>query len=266
MEYLLPIGFFVLLSAVAGILLTIAGKIFSVKTDETVEKIMEALPGANCGGCGYSGCEGYAQAVAKGEAAPNLCMPGGIETNKALSEIMGVAVTEVERKVAYVRCNGNCDATEDKFVYAGTKSCAAAERFYNGKGTCLYGCAGLGDCVEVCDNNAISVINGVAVVNPSKCSGCGKCVKICPNNVITLKNLSQTLIVTCSSIDSGKITKNACKNGCIACRICEKKCPFDAITVVDNRARINTDKCTSCGLCAQACPTKCITVLRPCSD
>ena len=265
MEYLLPIGFFVLLSAVAGILLTVAGKIFSVKTDDKVEKIMEALPGANCGGCGYSGCEGYAVAVAKGEAAPNLCAPGGIDANKAISEIMGVAVNEADAKVAYVLCNGNCDATEDKFVYGGTKSCTAAERFYNGKGVCLYGCSGLGDCVEVCDNNAISVVNGVAVVNPSKCNGCGKCVRICPNNVITLKPLSQSIVVTCSSRDNGKTTKSSCKNGCIACRICEKKCPFDAIEVVENHARINPVKCTSCGLCAQACPTKCITVLQTCA-
>ena len=264
MEYVLPVLFFLLISAVAGILLTVAGKIFFVKTDETVEKILEALPGANCGGCGYSGCEGYANAVAKGEAAPDLCKPGGSEANAKICDALGVEASVMEPEVAFVRCNGTCDATTDKYAYIGTSSCAAAERFYSGKSSCTYGCLGFGDCVSVCDKGAISVESGVAVINPSKCGACGKCVKACPNNLIVLRKLSQTTVVRCSSQDNGKTTRASCKNGCIACKICEKKCPNDAIHLNGNHAEIDFTKCTSCGACAAACPSKCIVILPAC--
>lgn len=257
-QYVLPILFFLILGAVAGVLLTVASKLLFVKTDETVEKITEALPGANCGGCGFSGCEGYANAVAKGEAAPNLCKPGGAPVTIALSEIMGVAAQVQEREYAYVKCNGNCEATEDKFVYIGTGSCAAVEKFYNGKGKCTSGCHGLGDCVKVCENNAICIKNGVAVINPELCTACGKCVKVCPNKLISLIGESQKFIVRCSSTDPGKITRAACKNGCIGCSICAKKCPVGAIAVNANHAVIDAGKCTGCGTCAQVCPMKCI--------
>ena len=257
-QYVLPILFFLILGAVAGVLLTVASKLLFVKTDETVEKITEALPGANCGGCGFSGCEGYANAVAKGEAAPNLCKPGGAPVTIALSEIMGVAAQVQEREYAYVKCNGNCEATENKFVYIGTGSCAAVEKFYNGKGKCTSGCHGLGDCVKVCENNAICIKNGVAVINPELCTACGKCVKVCPNKLISLIGESQKFIVRCSSTDPGKITRAACKNGCIGCGICAKKCPVGAIAVNANHAVIDAGKCIGCGTCAQACPMKCI--------
>lgn len=257
-QYVLPILFFLILGAVAGVLLTVASKLLFVKTDETVEKITEALPGANCGGCGFSGCEGYANAVAKGDAAPNLCKPGGAPVTIALSEIMGVAAQVQEREYAYVKCNGNCEATEDKFVYIGTGSCAAVEKFYNGKGKCTSGCHGLGDCVKVCENNAICIKNGVAVINPELCTACGKCVKVCPNKLISLIGESQKFIVRCSSTDPGKITRAACKNGCIGCGICAKKCPVGVISVNANHAVIDAGKCIGCGTCAQACPMKCI--------
>ncbi len=257
-QYVLPILFFLILGAVAGVLLTVASKLLFVKTDETVEKITEALPGANCGGCGFSGCEGYANAVAKGDAAPNLCKPGGAPVTIALSEIMGVTAQVQEREYAYVKCNGNCEATEDKFVYIGTGSCAAVEKFYNGKGKCTSGCHGLGDCVKVCENNAICIKNGVAVINPELCTACGKCVKVCPNKLISLIGESQKFIVRCSSTDPGKITRAACKNGCIGCGICAKKCPVGAIAVNANHAVIDAGKCIGCGTCVQACPMKCI--------
>ena len=257
-QYVLPILFFLILGAVAGVLLTVASKLLFVKTDETVEKITEALPGANCGGCGFSGCEGYANAVAKGDAAPNLCKPGGAPVTIALSEIMGVTAQVQEREYAYVKCNGNCEATEDKFVYIGTGSCAAVEKFYNGKGKCTSGCHGLGDCVKVCENNAICIKNGVAVINPELCTACGKCVKVCPNKLISLIGESQKFIVRCSSTDPVKITRAACKNGCIGCGICAKKCPVGAIAVNANHAVIDAGKCIGCGTCVQACPMKCI--------
>ncbi len=263
-QYLYPILFFLILGTVIGILLTIASKFFFVKNDETVEKISEALPGANCGGCGFSGCDGYAVAVAKGEAPANLCKPGGMEVVRKVSEIMGVEAVETEREIAFVRCNGDCEATEDKFTYIGTRSCAAVEKFYNGKGKCQSGCHGFGDCVAVCDNNCISIVNGIAVVKPAECIGCGKCVKICPNHLITLVKESKRFIVQCSSADTGKVTRGVCKNGCIGCGICVKKCPRDAIVITNNHAEINPDLCTDCGICANVCPMHCITGLSQC--
>lgn len=260
-QYILPVLFFLLIGAVIGILLTIASKVFYVKTDETVGKIIDALPGANCGGCGYSGCEGYAKAIAAGDAPPDKCNPGGAETAIKIGAILGIEVTEKERQVAFIRCNGNCDATEDKFTYIGTKSCTAIERFYNGKGLCRNRCHGMGDCAAVCDNGCITVQNGVAVVDPTNCTGCGKCVRICPNKLIVLIKASQRTMVRCFSEDIGKETRKLCTNGCIACGICTKKCPEQAIVINNNHAEINTELCTGCGICVSACPVKCITEL-----
>ena len=257
-QYILPILFFLLIGAVIGILLTVASKFFFVETDETVKKISEALPGANCGGCGYSGCDGYAKAVAAGEAPPNLCNPGGADAAAKIGKILGIEVESGEPKVAFVRCNGNCDATEDKFIYIGTKSCAAIEKFYNGKGKCRTRCHGMGDCSRVCDNGCITIQNGVAVVDTTNCTGCGKCVRICPNKLIVLVKKSQKTMVRCYSVDTGKDTRQICKNGCIACGICRKKCPAEAIVIDNNHAEIDTAKCTGCGICASVCPVKCI--------
>lgn len=263
-QYLYPILFFLGLGALIGILLTVASKLLFVKTDETVEKISEALPGANCGGCGYSGCEGYAEAVAKGLAPTNLCKPGGSEVTKKISAIMGVEAVETEREVAFVRCNGNCEATEDKFAYIGSRSCSAVEKFYSGKGKCSAGCHGFGDCAAVCDNNCISIVNGVAVVDPRGCMGCGKCVKACPNQLIILKKESKRYAVRCSSTDNGKTTRSVCKNGCIACGLCVKKCPNNAIVLNNNHAEISPSLCTDCGICADVCPVHCIAAVGTC--
>jgi len=265
MDFVLRIVFFLVIGAVSGALLTIAGKLFFVKTNETVEKITEALPGANCGGCGFAGCEAYAEAIATGKAKPNMCSPGGLDVNKKISAILGVAVEEAEPIVAYVHCNGCNTATEDKYKYIGTKSCAAAEKFYNGKGSCSFGCIGFGDCVNACDSGGISIVDGVAVINPGMCIACGKCIKACPNHLISFKKKYSTAAVRCSSQDAGKITRTVCKNGCIACGICAKKCPEGAIAINANHAEINYDKCVSCGICAQACPVKCIEMLEKCA-
>lgn len=263
-EYILPIIIFLAFGALAGVLLLVASKLLAVKTDETASKILEVLPGANCGGCGYSGCEGYANAIATKGAPVNLCKPGGADTMKAIGAIMGQETGEFIREIAFVRCNGNCSATSDKYTYTGTPSCSAVEKFYNGKGSCRFGCAGLGDCAAVCDNNAIRIENGVAVVNPALCGGCGKCVTACPNHLIFLRKETSHVALRCSSKDIGKATRAVCKNGCIACKICEKKCPEGAVTVSDNHAVIDYGKCTSCGTCVAACPSKCLIMLPKC--
>lgn len=257
-EYILPILIFLGFGALSGILLLIASKVLAVKTDETEAKITEALPGANCGGCGYSGCAGYAAAVAHDGAPTNLCKPGGADVMKKINAIMGTEGGAFIREVAYVRCNGCEKATKDRFTFTGTKSCAAVEKFYNGKGECRFGCDGYGDCAAVCGNDAITITDGVAVVDPAKCGGCGKCVTACPNHLIFLRKETSIVALRCSSKDSGKVTRTVCTNGCIGCKICEKKCPHGAVIVADNHAVIDYDKCTSCGTCVSACPRKCL--------
>lgn len=258
MNYIIPIIVFAVLGILAGVLLTVASKVFAVKVDERIEKISDALPQANCGACGYAGCADYANAIVKDNAPTNLCKPGGADTVNALSAIMGTDAEVTEREVAVLHCNGNCNATSKKFDFSGVESCAAAKRFYGGDGLCAYGCIGLGDCTKVCDEKGITIKDGIAHFDTESCISCGKCVKVCPNSIISLKPVSNPVTVKCSSKDNGKLTKLSCKNGCIGCKICEKKCPHDAIHVVDFHAVIDYDKCTGCGECANACPVKVI--------
>lgn len=261
MTYIVPVLIFAVIGLAAGALLVLCAKMFFVESDETVAQITEALPGANCGACGFSGCEGYAAAVAKGDAEPNMCRPGGSDSAKKIAGILGVDAKASERMVAYVRCNGCNGATEDRYIFKGTMSCAATERFYNGKGTCRSGCDGLGDCVRACRFDAISIVDGVAVVDRAKCTGCGMCAAVCPNKLIVLIPEGQRHAVRCFNSDSGKIARDVCKNSCIGCKICEKKCPSGAVKVENDHAVIDHSKCTNCGECANACPRKCIEMI-----
>lgn len=258
MTYLIPVLILGACGVLAGILLTIASKVFYVKVDERIEKIGEALPQANCGACGYAGCSDYADAIVNNNAPTNLCRPGGADSANKIAEILGISASDVIPMTAVVHCNGDCNATEQQFDFNGVQSCKAVKRFYGGNGMCKYGCIGLGDCMNVCEYNAIKINDGLAKVNPSLCQACGQCVNICPNSLISIKPKSNTVDVLCSSADNGKATKSACSNGCIGCKICEKKCPNGAIKVENFHAIIDYDKCTSCGLCKSACPVKAI--------
>ncbi|MDR1753483.1 MAG: RnfABCDGE type electron transport complex subunit B [Eubacterium sp.] len=263
-QYILPILSFVIMGVVSGVILTVASKVLSVKNDEMVDAVLAELPGINCGACGFSGCEGYAKSVASRESPATFCKPGGEKTVKGISAVLGIAAVAVEKEVAFVHCNGNCDATSAKYAYNGTPSCVAVTKYYNGTSSCRFGCAGLGDCKEVCVYDAISIVNGVAAVDMGKCVACQLCVKKCPNNLITLRKISRSVNVVCSSLDAGKTTASSCKNGCIACKICEKKCPSDSIHVINNIAVIDSEKCTNCGICAESCPKKCIHTFEIC--
>lgn len=258
MTYLIPALILGGCGILAGILLTAASRIFHVEVDERIEKIGGELPQANCGACGYAGCADYASAIVNDGADTNLCKPGGTDTAVKIAEILGTSASEVIPTAAVVHCNGDCKATETAFDFDGIQSCRAAKRFYGGNGRCKYGCIGLGDCMEVCDNNAIAIQNGIAVINKSKCGSCGKCVGICPNSLISIRPLAKYVDVLCSSKDNGKATKMSCKNGCIGCKICEKKCPSGAISVKDFHASIDYDKCILCGICIEVCPVKVI--------
>jgi len=260
-SYILPVLIFAGAGLIAGALLYAASKIFAVKADERLEAVNEALPGINCGACGYSGCGDYANAIIDG-APTNLCKAGGTAVAEKLAEILGVEAAEVDQLVAVVHCNGDCNATSPKYTFDGVSSCAAAKRFYGGSESCAYGCLGFGDCASVCPNGAISIKDGLAKVDKSLCVGCGLCEKACPKKIITMKSIKKFVDVACSSTSVGKTTKEICKVGCIACKICERKCPEGAIKVNNNLAQIDYSKCTSCGICAQSCPTHAIVDCR----
>lgn len=232
----------------------VVSRAFAVPSDQRLEEVRGALPGVNCGACGYSGCDAYASAILQG-APLNLCAAGGPNTAKSLSEIMGVEAGELEQKVAVVHCRGFCNATAVKYDFHGIQSCAAANRFYNGSKVCTHSCLGLGDCQKVCPNGAISFRDQLSFVDMSKCIGCGLCVKACPNGILELHSRSQITHIRCRSTEMGRVTKAVCSNGCLGCGICAKKCPKEAITIENNLAHIDPAKCVNCGVCAKSCPT-----------
>ena len=246
------------IGVLAGVLLAVASHFFKVEEDETVKKIREALPGANCGACGYAGCDSYAEAVAQGKAEPNLCIPGAAAVADKLSEILGVSVETKDSGVAFVACNGTCEATSKKAVYEGIETCEASGMLFGGPSSCIYGCIGCGDCAAVCPVDAICVRNSLAHVNPELCIGCGKCVKTCPKHIISIIPKNATTAVMCSNKEKGAVARKNCKNACIGCKKCQLNCPENAITVTNNVAVIDYSKCSGCGVCIDNCPTKCI--------
>ena len=236
-----------------GLVLAIASKVFAVKTDERLEPLTEALPGANCGGCGFSGCAAYAQAILDGKAKIGLCAAGGQAAADQMAKIMGVEAEQTERMVAMVRCRHK-DA-QKKGEYQGLKSCLAATKVAgNGPNVCAFGCIGFGDCAAACKFGAMKVIDGCAIVNADKCTGCMACAAACPKGLIQKVPYHEDIVVACSSRDKGADVRKICDIGCIGCKICEKNCPNDAIHVIDNLAVIDYAKCDSCGICAEKCP------------
>lgn len=258
MTYIIPILILGICGLGAGILLTIASKVFYIEVDERIEKISETLPQANCGACGFAGCADYADAIVNKNAATNLCRPGGAECAGKIADILGKSAEDVIPMTAVVKCNGDCNSAKVQFDFDGVQSCKAVKRFYGGNGVCKYGCIGLGDCADICEHGAIKIENSLAKVIPSLCGACGQCISVCSNQLISLKPKAKTVDVLCSSQDNGKATKLACSNGCIGCKICEKKCPEGAIKVENSHAVIDYDKCISCGICKDACPVKAI--------
>lgn len=262
MEQFLPVlyalGILGALGLVFGALLAFAGKKFAVTVDERVEKVRGALGGANCGACGYAGCDAFAAAVVKGEAKANGCPAGGAKTAQAIGEIMGVAVTSSEPVVARVLCNGNCNNVSPRYEYDGLKSCRAAAGMSGGPTQCEFGCVGLGDCIKRCKFGAIELIDGVAVIDPDICTGCGVCAVTCPRGIIKLLPRKNNIVVMCRNKAIGRIARLQCKTACVGCKRCEKQCPSEAIHVVDGVAEIDETKCTQCGACVATCPTHCL--------
>ena len=245
-----------------GIFLGIAGEKFKVETDPREEEVLSVLPGNNCGGCGYAGCASLAKAIASGEAPVNGCPVGGAAVAGRVAEIMGLEAGEMVKTTAFVMCAGDCEKAGSNFDYYGSQSCRMQAKLPSGGAKkCSYGCLGGGDCVAACQFGAISIKNGIAVVDREKCTSCSACVAACPKKLIEIVPYDNHVRVACSSKDKGPVVMKACSVGCIGCRMCEKNCPSGAITVTDMHAHIDYSKCTQCGLCAQKCPKKSILVL-----
>lgn len=251
------------IGAAFGLLLGFAGKKFHVEVDPRVTQVRNCLPGANCGGCGYPGCDGYAEAVVSGKAPADACKPGGPSAAARIGEILGMAVdTKGDRLVARLMCHGG-GTCGNRATYRGIKTCKAAMLAGGGFRSCEYGCLGLGDCVKACQFGAIQMSpEGMPVVDEEKCVACGNCVKACPRGIIEVIPQSKPVYVACHSTATGAVTRKACKIGCIACRLCVKACPAGAVCVDNNLSRRDYSKCIACGACVEKCPTKAVVDLR----
>jgi len=252
-DILIPAAILAGLGLFFGVLLAIAAKVFAVKVDERVPRVRECLPGANCGGCGYSGCDALAAAIVKGDAPCSACTVGGNAVAKQIGDIMGVAVAKKQRMRAQVMCSGG-DLAVKKYIYEGAHDCIAAAKLGGGDKLCPYGCIGLGTCAAACPFEAISIVGGVAAVDYRKCEGCGTCVAVCPKKIIKLIPFESAHWVGCMSKDKGAAVVKECRAGCIGCKQCERVCEAGAITVTDGLASIDYTKCVDCGKCVEKCP------------
>ncbi len=246
------------LGVLFGAGLGFAGVKFKVEQDERIPLVRECLPGANCGGCGFAGCDAFAEAVVSGKAKTNGCPVGGASVGAKVAAVMGLEASETEKMVAFVKCNGNCEVSSSKYNYYGMEDCSMENALAGGAKGCSYGCLGDGNCVKACNFGAISIVNGVAVVDKEKCTACGQCVAVCPKQLIEIIPYKSKVHVSCNSKDNGKNVRANCSVGCIGCTLCQKNCKFDAVYIENFLAKIDYSKCVSCGICTQKCPTKAI--------
>ncbi len=238
-----------------GLFLGVAGILFKVKVNEKEEAVLNALPGNNCGGCGFPGCAGLAKAIAEGIAPVNQCPVGGEPVAKEIAKIMGTEAKAQERQVAFVACKAHCDEVTMDYEYYGVKDCRMLSFVPNGgPKSCNDGCLGFGSCVKVCPFDAIHVIDGVARVDREKCKACGKCVAVCPKHLISLIPYNAKYTVSCSNKEKGAVTTKECKAGCIGCSLCVKNCPNGAVKVESFNATIDYELCKNCGICMEKCP------------
>lgn len=241
---------------------------FHVEENPLRGEVLEALPGANCGGCGFAGCGGFADKLVKSDSLDDLnCPAGGAETMSRIAAILGKEAVAAKPNIAVVRCNGSCDNRKRTNIYNGVKSCKIESRLYGGETACSYGCLGYGDCVVVCPFDAIHMNPETRLpeVNEDKCTACGKCVKACPKLLIELRKKgpkSRRIYVSCRNEDKPAVAKKACEVACISCKKCMKACPFEAITIENNLAFIHDDKCRLCRKCVPECPTAAIVELN----
>ncbi|MDL2217426.1 RnfABCDGE type electron transport complex subunit B [Christensenellaceae bacterium OttesenSCG-928-M15] len=252
-------GVMAVLGLVFGAILTVADKKFQVEVDERIVNVRAALPSANCGGCGFVGCDSFAEAVVAGKAEPNGCTAGGAATAVAIGKALGIKVEAKEPKKAKVLCQGTSGVANKRYEYDGYRSCSVAASMAGGPKDCRFACIGLGDCAFNCRFGAIKMDDGVAKIDEDICVGCGTCVEVCPRSVIELMPVNADVIVRCRNSDVAREARAVCMKACIGCKRCEKECKYDAIHVENGFARIDQEKCTHCGDCVKVCPCKCIT-------
>ncbi len=254
---LIVVAIVAVLAVLFSVLIVLISKLCAVKTDEKESQIMENLASANCGGCGFNGCQDFAKALLEGKADLSMCGPTPNENKKIIAKILEIPFSEQEEKYAVVKCAGGINAT-NKYDYIGLEGCGAQSKVLGGKKTCPSGCLGGCSCVKLCPYHAIKLVNDVAYVDKSLCESCGVCVKVCPKTLIELIPKTAKVYVACSSKCKGKEVIDSCKVGCIACGLCAKACPENAIEMIDNLPAINYSKCTGCLTCVEKCPRKTI--------
>ena len=239
--------------------LAIANSKLKVEEDPLVAKILDTLPGTNCGACGVAGCHTLAEQIAKGDSPLNSCPAGGQEVADLLAEILGVEGVAAKRILAVVLCRGGLDETVKNAEYRGDYTCSAAN-LTGGEKVCTYSCLGYGECVDACDFEAMAMNdNGLPVIFNDKCVGCGACARACPRDIIEMHPEDRKLFVYCRSMDKGPVTKKGCKVGCIACTLCVKDCEVEGgIVMKNNLAVVDYGSCPQDDLPTKRCPTKCI--------
>ncbi len=258
MDILIPILILGALGLLFGIGLAIASKRLAVKIDPKLEKIHGLLPGANCGACGGAGCFGFAESILKGELDISACRVAEDKSKEEIARIMGKRLEKKIKKIAVLHCAGG-KKVKNKFTYYGILECTAANLALGGQKECSFGCLGFGTCERICPFGAIKMSeHDLPIVDAEKCKACNKCIAACPKKLFSLIPANAAVVIACKSYDLGKNTKAVCPVGCIGCKLCEKACVFDAISVNNNLAVIDYAKCTSCGKCVSVCPMKTI--------
>lgn len=259
------------IALIAAVVLFAVSKKFAVEEDPRVGEVEETLPGANCGGCGFPGCSGLADALVKGADKGSIdglyCPVGGAEVMGQVADLLGMAIANTDPMVAVVRCNGTCEHRPRIAQYDGLMTCATMHLTSAGETACGYGCLGCGDCVKACSFDAIHMNpeTGLPEVVDEKCTSCGACVKACPRHIVELRKKgpkNRRIYVQCVNKDKGAVARKACKAACIGCSKCEKVCKFDAITIENNLSYIDFNKCKLCTKCVDECPTNAIAKLN----
>ncbi|MDX9882894.1 MAG: Fe-S cluster domain-containing protein [Prolixibacteraceae bacterium] len=248
----------------AAVVLYFVAQKFKVYEDPRIDEVETALPGANCGGCGFAGCRAFAEAcVSKNDLSDLFCPVGGNDCMAGVAGILGLEASAQSPRVAVVRCNGTCEFRPKTNQFDGATSCAVAASLYSGDTGCQYGCLGMGDCVAACEFDAIHMnpVTGLPEVDDDKCTACGACVRACPKTLIELRKKApkdRKIYVACRNMDKGGVARKSCAVACIGCGKCEKECAYDAITIANNLAFIDSDKCKLCRKCVSVCPTNAI--------
>lgn len=251
------------IGVVAAIILYFVAQKFKVYEDPRIDEVEEALPSANCGGCGYAGCRAFAEGMVKaGNMKGFNCPVGGADVMQTVAGILGLVAEVAEPQIAVIRCNGSLANSPKKVEYDGISTCASAHVLYAGDGGCSFGCLGLADCVVSCEFDAIhmSPETGLPVVDVN-CVACGACVEACPRDIIELRNVGKKerrIFVSCVNEEKGAPAKKNCSVACIGCQKCFNVCPFEAIEMKNNRAYIDYEKCKLCRKCVVVCPTEAI--------